>query len=93
MNKDFNIVNLLEVLAEVMDWYSLGIHLGLKPYQLNIIEKDYQGDNERQKLEMLSLYGSSVTKFDWREIVVALMKMRKFWIARQIARKEGKLSL
>ena len=90
MSKDFNIANLLEVLVEVTDWYSLGIHLGLKPYQLNIIEKSYHGDNERQKVEMLSLYGSSVNKFDWREIVVALTKMKKFWIAHQIACKKGK---
>ena len=90
MSRDFNISNVLEVLAEVTDWYSLGIHLGLKSYQLKIIEKDYQGDNERQKVEMLHLYQSSVDNFDWREIVVALTKMKRFWIARQIACKTGK---
>lgn len=89
--RNFDIANLLEVLAEVTDWYSLGIHLGLKPYQLNIIEKNYPGDNERQKSEMLSLYGSSVNKFDWREIIVALTKMKKFRIAHQIAYKKGNL--
>ena len=90
--RNFDIANLLEVLAEVTDWYSLGIHLGLKPYQLNIIEKNYPGDNERQKSEMLSLCGSSVVnKFDWREIIVALTKMKKFRIARQIAYKKGNL--
>lgn len=91
--RNFDIANLLEVLAEVTDWYSLGIHLGLKPYQLNVIEKNYPGDNERQKSEMLSLYGSSVNKFNWREIIVALTKMKKFWIARQIAYKKGNLKM
>ena len=52
--------------------------------------KNYQGDNERQKLAMLSLYGSSVNKFDWRDIIMALTKMRRFFIAHQIARKKGK---
>ena len=89
MDKYPDIKNILEVLDEVTEWYSLGVYLGLEPFKLKIIEKDHEGDVVRQKLEMLILYCSS-NDFDWRDIVVALTKMKLFCIAYRIAHQKGK---
>ena len=88
MGKIQDIKIILETLEEVTDWYSLGIHLGLKPYQLKVIEKDHQGDNNRQKLEMLILY-CSLNEFDWKDVIMALTKMKRFRIAHHIAHLKG----
>ena len=50
-----NLKNLSSELATVIDWFSLGLNLGLQRHELTKIERDYQG-NDRRRTEMLYLW-------------------------------------
>ena len=44
---------LSNALDSVVNWFLLGVKLGVEDHELRTIEQNYHGDNERCKLEML----------------------------------------
>ena len=62
--------NILSELKTVTDWFQLGTNLGLEPYELKQIERDYQG-NERRKQEMLDLWLRRIPNTGWKDVVSA----------------------
>ena len=51
-----NYKDLCAELKTVIKWYRLGTHLGVPTDELSKIERDYQGDQDRQMLAMLDLW-------------------------------------
>ena len=78
---------LSNALDSVVDWYLLGIKLGMKAHELATIEKNYHGDNERCKLEMLNQSLQSAKLSSWRVVADALQEMGKHTVARKIQTK------
>ena len=69
----------MEDLAEVTDWHSLGLKLGLRPSQLDkIVQEVPPGDGfvERVKSRVLDMWMRGKTDTpSWRDVVTALHKM------------------
>ena len=72
----------------VPNWYSLGINLDLEVSQLNIIDSNYRGNDERCKTEVLScwLY-KQATPNTWEAIAEALKLMGEYKVERVIRKK------
>ena len=60
---------------EVTAYYSLGIQLDIDTSYLDQIEKDYGGDTERCKIEVIKFWLRNVTKFTWSELARAVEGM------------------
>ena len=62
-----------------VSWYSLGINLDLEVFQLNIIDSNHRGNEERCKAEMLScwLYKQDTTH-TWEAVAKALNLMGEY---------------
>ena len=68
---DIDLVQVLRATVEVIDWYKLGLELGLPSYQLNIIKNDSRGvttDGQCMMLEKWLDTGSA----SWSSLVKAL---------------------
>ena len=58
-------------LYEVIDWIPLGLHLGIKPLELKIIEKNHPNDLKRHRIEMFEEWQKKVIP-TWSAVVQAL---------------------
>ena len=74
-------------LATVVDWYQLGLNLGLPKHELTKIERDYQG-NDRRRLEMLDKWLRCTPNATWRDVVSALEQMGENRVAESIPQKD-----
>ena len=79
-----NVKNLSSELKLVADWHQLGIKLGLPPAQLRQIEREYPGDIERRKVEVVDLWLQSTPGASWRHIVTALRELGDVTTAERI---------
>ena len=78
--------NLSSELASVIDWFSLGLNLGLQKHELTKIERDYQG-NDRRRVEMLDLWLHRTPNVTWEDVVTALQQMGENTVAEIIREK------
>ena len=79
---------LSNALDSVVDWFSLGVKLGVEDHELRTIERNYRGDgNERCKLEMLSRWLQSGKLPTWKAIIDALHLMGERAVASKIQAK------
>ena len=78
--------NLSSELASVIDWFSLGLNLGLQKHELTKIERDYQG-NDRRRVEMLDLWLHRTPNATWEDVVRALQQMGENVVAENIREK------
>ena len=78
---------LVNELASVEDWHSLGVNLGLQGNQLGEIERNYPRDNNRRKTEVLYRWQRNATNPSWEAIVKALSLMEERVVADGIRRK------
>ena len=79
---------LSNALNSVVDWYSLGVKLGLGDHELSTIDKNYHGDNERCKHEMLSRCLRSGKLPTWKAVADALCLMGEHAVALKIREKQ-----
>ena len=70
-----------------MNWFVLGVNLGLGDYQLRPIEKDYHGDAARCKIEMLNCWLQNAALPTWKAITDALQQMGEHTVAAKIQAK------
>ena len=56
-------------------WYSLGIQLNIDTFYLDQIERNYGGDAERCKIEVIKFWLRNVTKFTWSKLARAVEGM------------------
>ena len=74
-------------LATVVDWYQLGLNLGLPKHELTKIECDYQG-NDRRRLEMLDKWLRCTPNAARGVVVSALEQMGENRVAESIRQKD-----
>ena len=53
-------------------WYSLGIQLSIDTSYLDQIEKNYGGDAERCRIEVIKFWLRNVQKFTWKKLAQAV---------------------
>ena len=78
---------LSNALTSIVDWYSLGVKLGLEDYELGTIAKNFHGDNERCKHEMLSRWLRNAKLPTWNAVADALCLMGEHKVALKIREK------
>ena len=74
----------------IVDWFNIGIHLGVKEHILQIIAKDNPHDTQRCRAEMFSAWlkgEEEATK--WSNVVLALAKTGRKDLSNKIALKYG----
>ncbi len=82
--------DLVNDLHEVTDWFHFGLHLGVPPAQLRIIERNTVHDNVRGRSFMLEDWlNQQGSKASWVDIVAALVKIKMRGLARRLADKYG----
>ena len=75
---------LSNALDSVVNWYLLGVKLGLEDHELRIIERNHPGDNERCKHEVLSRWLRSAKHPTWKAVADALHLMGEETVAWKI---------
>ena len=83
---------LKKALESVSDWHSLGIYLDLKINQLNTIDKNHHGDDERCRTEMLIRWLDNTTTPSWEAVIEALGQIEQRRVADEIQRKYNVIS-
>ena len=71
-------------LDSVVNWYSLGIKLGVEDHELRTIEQNHRGDNERCKHEVLSRWLRRAKLPTWKAVADALHLMGEDTVAWKI---------
>ena len=79
--------NLASELQEVVDWYRVGLNLGIKSYQLEEIRINRMGDAMHCKLNMLDLWLRGDVDASWSKLVGALAESNHSFIADRIQEK------
>ena len=79
--------NLASELQEVVDWYRVGLSLGIKSYQLEEIRINRMGDAMHCKLNMLDLWLRGDVDASWSKLVGALAESNHSFIADRIREK------
>ena len=74
-------------LNSVSNWYTLGVNLNFKHYQLNTIESNHPADNNRCKIDMLGCWLDSTSNPNWDTVAKALDQMDEHKLAVKIRRK------
>ena len=89
-NEDF--FSVLDETTEVVQWFTLGLCLKMKPFELEGINADYRFNHYEGRVQMLSawLKGGCAT---WSSLVRALRKMGQSFLANKIAMKKGAKTL
>ena len=77
----------------VSDWNRLGLALELDPYDLDIIEKDHQGDRRRQTLKMFQLWLNSKPDASYEQLIKALHEVGDEAVASSLCTKYGKFDV
>ena len=73
-------------LEPVVDWYTLGIKLGVEYHKLKEIEQKYH-DPQHRKCEVLSRWLRKGHNCTWRRMVEVLMQMGEMMVADTIKLK------
>ena len=77
--------NIDKILTEVLDWYTLGIKIGLPHRLLEEIRIDYSAYGiGRQRQEMITKWLEYDTKASWDKLANALKEMGKHVVANKI---------
>ena len=83
-----NLKNLSSDLAAVINWFLLGINLGLPKHELSKIQQRYASQgNDQQRLEMLYLWLQRTPNATWEDVVRALQQMGENRVADNIREK------
>ena len=81
-------------LQEVIEWFSLGLYLGIPPAKLYDIKHDNTLHSTQDfRTEMFSVWMRKLPEPSWPRVVKALMEIGRERLAHKIALKYGKNSL
>ena len=83
-----NVKNLSSELTTITNWYQVGLYLNLQTHELDKIQQDHaHHGNDRQMVEMLSLWLRRTPNATWRDVVSALQQVRENRVAENIRQK------
>ena len=86
------LLDLISQLEEVVDWFHLGLYLGVPEHELLSIDKSKRGDVKECRTGMLSWWLQSGTQRNWTSIVRAVEDIKMERLAGEIATKYGRLN-
>ena len=66
---------ILKDTKEVRSWFSLGIQLGIETSDLNAIERQFGGDTERCKVEVIEYWLRNAPEPTWNKLARAVEDM------------------
>ena len=75
-------------LQKVTDWFNFGLHLGVDENTLDSVKNDHQRTDECRR-DMLGKWMKE-QEATWSKVVHALVKMKMYYLAVQIASKYSK---
>ena len=75
---------------QVSDWKRLGLALKLNFYDLDIIEKDHQGNTKEQILQMFQLWLKKQPAASYEQLIKALREVGDEAVASSLCMKYGK---
>ena len=75
---------------QIHDWNRLGLALKLDPYELYIIEKDYQGDTRKQTLKMFEHWLKTQPNGSYEQLIKALHEVGDERVASSLCMEYGK---
>lgn len=78
---------------QVSDWNKLGLALELDYYDLEIIEKDNQGDRRKQALKMFQHWLNSKPDASYEQLIKALREVGDAAVASSLCKKYGKTDI
>ena len=82
-------VLLVSELESVVDWFHLGLYLGLSPPELEAIRADKQGQTKDCRSAMFTRWIDNTVEPTWSDIVTALVGIGKKSLAHKITIKYG----
>lgn len=74
----------------ISNWHKLGLALGLKPYKLDIIKKNHQGDTESQTCNMFEVWLKTQPEASYKQLIKALCEVGDETVANSLCNKYGK---
>ena len=78
---------------QISDWKRLGLELKLKFYDLDIIEKDHQGNTKEQVLQMFQLWLKKQPDASYEQLIKALHEVGDETVASFLSKKYGKYQI
>ena len=87
-----SLLDLISQLEEVVEWFHLGLYLGVPEYELLSIDKSKRGDVKECRTGMLSWWLQCGTTRRWTSVVRAVEGIKMEPLARKIATKYGRLN-
>ena len=75
---------------QVSDWYSLGLALQFKSYDLDIIKKDHPNNTKSQTCEMFKIWLRTQPDASYEHLIKALHKVGDKTVANSLYKKDGK---
>ena len=81
----------LSELPMVDCWQRLGIQLGMRKDELDVIEQNHPRDAKRWRLEMFETWLRSDTSATYEKLIKALVVVGESSLAKELCRKYGKL--
>ena len=78
---------------QVFDWCTLGLALNLKSDDLNIIEKDFQGDTRKQTCKMFELWLRTQPNASYEQLIQTLHEVGDEKLANSLCNKYGEFAL
>ena len=79
--------DMLKELDSVVTWQLLMINLGVKKSENDKMEKNFQGDIDRQKQEAFDKWLRMKPDACWKDVIDALYEMEEISLASSLARK------
>ena len=76
---------------QVLDWFSLGLNLGMNDYELQVIRDNYPRDNKSCKRMMFSKWLQQDLEATYKKLIFALEEMCEFRVASELRRQYGKV--
>jgi len=78
---------------QVSDWNRLGLALKLDSYELDIIEKDHQGDTKTQTLKMFKHWLKTQPNASYEQLIKSLCEVGDKTVANSLCNKYGKYNI
>ena len=77
----------------VLDWFTLGLKLGLSSYNLDTIQEDYPRGNKACKRVMFHQWLKRDVDSSYKKLIYALEEMGEFKIASDLRKQYGEYEL
>ena len=77
----------------VSDWYRLGLALNLMSDDLDMIEKDHQGNTRKQTYKMFDFWLRTQPNASYDQLIKALREVGDISVANFLCKKYGKYNI